>query len=261
VSGRLEGKTAWISGAASGIGEAAARLFAAEGARVALADTNREGLERVASEIRQGGGVAALAQADVGRENEVAASVQLAAAELGGLQILVNCAGIVQVRLLHESTEEEWDRLMAVNLKSIFFSLKHGRPYLKLNSESWIVNVASVSSFIGQASTPAYTTSKSALLGLTRSIALDYATDGIRCNCVCPGITDTPMLRAHLNTMPDPEASLRSRVRRVPMNRALSPSEIARTILYLSSEESAGVTGTCVVVDGGYTAAAEWQAP
>ena len=119
---------------------------------------------------------------------------------------------------------------------------------------------ASISSFVGQAATPAYTASKSAVLGLTRSIALDYAALGLRCNCVCPGITDTPMLREHLDKTPDPEATLAERLRRVPMRLPLTPEDIAKAVLYLSCEDSAGVTGTSLVVDGGYLAAAEWDA-
>ena len=118
-----------------------------------------------------------------------------------------------------------------------------------------------MASFVGQGSTPAYTASKGAVLMLSKSIALDYAADGLRCNCVCPGITDTPMLREHLNMNPDPEAALRQRLRRVPMGVALSPDDIARAVLYFACEDSAGVTGTSLVVDGGYLAAAEWNHP
>ena len=121
-----------------------------------------------------------------------------------------------------------------------------------------MVNIGSVGSFIGQAGTPAYTTSKHAVLGLSRSIALDYAVDGLRCNCICPGITDTPMLRFHLNTTADPEATLAERLRRVPMGVALMPADIARAALYFCCEDSAGITGTSLVVDGGYMTAAEW---
>ena len=122
-----------------------------------------------------------------------------------------------------------------------------------------MVNVGSISSFVGQATTPAYTASKGALLSLTQSIALDYAADGLRGNCVCPGITDTPLLRQHLQAAADPVASLRGRLQRVPLGRILTPDEIARAALYLSCEDSAGITGTSLVIDGGYLAAAEWE--
>jgi NAD(P)-dependent dehydrogenase (short-subunit alcohol dehydrogenase family) len=150
---------------------------------------------------------------------------------------------------------------MDVNVKSMFLSTKHGIGHLRKNRRSYIVNIGSVGSFIGQGSTPVYSASKGAVLLLSKSIALDYAADGVRCNCVCPGITDTPMLREHLNSTPDPEATLAGRLRRVPMGVALTPDDIARAAVYLSCEDSAGVTGTSLVVDGGYIAAAEWAHP
>lgn len=254
MSRRLAGQTAWISGAASGIGAATARLFVEEGANVAAVDIHS------ARESIAGGESMIFIQADVANENQVRASLAQAVARFGGLHLIVNCAGVVHVKLMHEYDESDWDRLMGVNLKSIFFSIKHGLQYLRLHSRSYVVNIGSISGFVGQAATPAYTASKSAVLGLTRSIALDYAALGVRCNCVCPGITDTPMLREHLGKTDDPEATLAERLRRVPMQLALQPHDIAKAILYLSCEDSAGVTGTSLVIDGGYLAAAEWNA-
>jgi NAD(P)-dependent dehydrogenase (short-subunit alcohol dehydrogenase family) len=261
MSGRLENQVAWVSGAASGIGEGVARLFAAEGAAVLLADVQAERGERVAADIRAAGGRAAFAACDVTREADVRASVDAAAGEFGGLHAVVNCAGVVRVGPLHEADERDWDRVMAVNVKSIFLSVKHAVPHLRRQRRGYVVNVASVSSFVGQASTPAYTTSKFAVVGLTKSVALDYAADGVRCNCVCPGITDTPMLREHLDQAPDPAAALAARLRRVPTGVPLTPADVARAVLYFSCEDSAGVTGTSLVVDGGYLAAAEWRHP
>ncbi|MDB5348814.1 MAG: xecD [Planctomycetota bacterium] len=257
---RLLGQTAWISGAASGIGEATARLFAAEGANVALIDVQADRGQAVRSEIGAAGGSAIFQSVDVSREDQVADSLTRTVTRFGGLSILVNCAALIHVGLLHEYETEAWDRLLAVNLKSIFLSIKHGLSALRRNARSYVVNVGSISSLVGQARTPAYTASKAAVLGLSRSIALDYASIGLRCNCVCPGITDTPLLREHLNKTPDPDATLSDRLRRVPMNVAMTPENIARAILYLSCEDSAGVTGTSLVVDGGYLAAAEWDA-
>lgn len=256
---RLEGQTAWISGAASGIGEATARLFAQEGANVALADVQTDRGEAVRAAIAAGGGGVIFLPTDVTSEADVRGSVAETVARFGGLNILVNCAGVVHVGLLHEYDATDWDRLMGVNLKSIFFSVKHALHHLRRHPRSYVVNVGSVSSFVGQARTPAYTASKAAVLGLSRSIALDYAAAGLRCNCVCPGITDTPMLRLHLGQAADPDAALTERLRRVPLGSALTPDDIARSVLYLSCEDSAGVTGTSLVVDGGYLAAAEWD--
>jgi NAD(P)-dependent dehydrogenase (short-subunit alcohol dehydrogenase family) len=256
---RFDGQTAWVSGAASGMGEAIAELFAAQAAKVALVDVQAELGRAVTDRINRQGGTAVFLQCDVAREDQVRASIEQTVQQFGGVQIIVNCAGIVHVKLLDEYSDQEWDQLMGVNVKSIFYSVKHGIRYLRKRSPSYMVNIASISSFVGQAKTPAYTTSKHAVLGLTRSIALDYAADGLRCNCVCPGITDTPMLRLHMSSMPDPEAALAQRLRRVPIGRVLTPQDIAKAVLYLSCEDSAGITGTSLVVDGGYLAPAEWE--
>ena len=143
----------------------------------------------------------------------------------------------------------------------MFYAFKHAYPHLKQRSRSYVVNVGSISSFVGQASTPAYTTSKHAVLGLTRSIALDYAADGIRANCVCPGITDTPMLWEHADAAHDAHETLRKRLERVCTGVALTPLDVAKSILYLSCEDSAGITGTALTIDGGYLTAAEWKHP
>ena len=257
--GKLAGKVAWISGATSGIGEAAAELFAEEGAAVALTGRRIDRSRQTARRIREAGGQAIAIECDVSREKEVRTSLAKTVEHFGGLHIVVNNAGMVQVKQLHEYTEEEWDYLMAVNLKSMFFATKHALPFLKEYRESQIVNVGSISSFVGQATTPAYTTSKHAVLGLTRSIALDYAGDGIRCNCVCPGITLTPMLQEHLEKTGDAEAALSARLKRVPLGRSLTPRDVAKSILYFSCDDSAGITGTSLVVDAGYLTAAEWN--
>lgn len=259
MSGKLAGKVAWVSGGASGMGEAIARLFAAEGAAVAIVDVQRDRGESLAAEIAATGARVMYLTCDVGNESQVRESIDRTAATLGGLQIVVNCAGVVHVKQLHEYSEREWDELMGVNVKSIFFSIKHALPHLKQHRRSYMVNIGSIGSFTGQASTPAYNTSKGAALQLTKGIALDYAHIGLRANCVCPGITDTPMLRYHLSTTPDPEATLATRLRRVPMGVALTPQDIAKAVLYLSCEDSSGITGTSLLVDGGHLATAEWD--
>ncbi len=257
--GRLSGKVAWISGATSGIGEAAAELFADEGAAVALVGRRVDRSRQTADRINKAGGRAIACECDVSVEQEVQATIAETADRFGGLNIVVNNAGMVQVKHLHEYSEAEWDYLMAVNVKSMFFATKHALSFLKTQKESHIVNVGSISSFVGQATTPAYTTSKHAVLGLTRSIALDYAALGLRCNCVCPGITLTPMLQEHLEKTGDPEAALRSRLKRVPLGKSLTPRDVAKSILYFSCDDSAGITGTSLIVDAGYLTAAEWN--
>lgn len=258
-TGRLAGQVAWIGGGASGIGAAVAELFAAEGARVGIADVQDERGEQLVRAIGRAAGQAIYTPCDVTSETAVQASIEQTVEQFGGLQIVVNCAGVVHVAPLDQTSEAEWDNLMAVNVKSIFFSLKHAIGHLRKHSRSYLVNIGSVSSFVGQAGTPAYTASKGAVLQLSRSIALDYAADGLRSNCICPGITDTPMLRYHLSKTADPEATLRERLRRVPLGVAMQPSDIAKAALYLACEDSSGVTGTSLTVDGGYLAAAEWN--
>jgi NAD(P)-dependent dehydrogenase (short-subunit alcohol dehydrogenase family) len=256
---RLEGKVAWISGATSGIGEATARLFAEEGACVVIVGLQPERGRRLAKRIQAAGGGALSVGCDVSRETAVRNSIEKTVKRFGQLDILVNNAGIVHIKPLHRCTERDWDRIMGVNVKSMFFAVKHAVRHLRRSGDACVVNVGSISSFVGQALTPAYTTTKHAVMGLTRSIALDYAADGIRCNCVCPGITDTPMLRKHLNTQPDPEAALRARLKRVPLGIALTPEDVARAILFLSCNDSAGITGTTLTIDAGYLTAAEWN--
>src|SRR5436190_21300289 len=210
---RLSNQVAWISGAASGMGEATARLFTREGAAVALIDIQREKGEAIAKQIQGEGGRAIFIHCDVRKEEEVRASIDRAVNELGSLHILVNCAGIVQVKQLHELDVVDWDRLMDINVKSIFLSVKHAVGHLRKNARSYVVNIGSGGSFISQSSTPAYIASKGAVMQLSKSIALDYAADGLRCNCVCPGITDTPMFREHMNKTPDPKAAIKARLR------------------------------------------------
>jgi NAD(P)-dependent dehydrogenase (short-subunit alcohol dehydrogenase family) len=259
AKGKLVGQTAWISGATKGIGEGAALLFAREGAAVAVIGRNEDDGRRVVRAIKRERGKAVFIRCDVTREEEVHASIDQTVAAFGGLQILVNNAGIVDVRMLHDYTAQQWDHVMDVNVKSMFFAFKHAFPLLRQNRRGYVVNVGSISSLVGQSGTPVYTASKGAVLQLSRSIALDYARYGIRCNCVCPGITDTPMLRQHLNAVSDPEAHLAERLNRVPLNVALTPLDVAKSILYFSCEDSAGITGTSLVVDAGYLAAAEWD--
>jgi len=234
-------------------------LFAGEGAKVALVGRRLALSRRIAAGLNVEDNEALPIACNVCNERQVRDSIRQTVEHFGGLDILVNNAGIVHIKPLHEYTERQWDHVMNTNVKSMFFAAKHAIPHLRRSGRGYIVNVGSISSFVGQALTPVYTTTKHAVVGLTKSIALDYAADGIRCNCVCPGITDTPMLREHLNAQPDASAALATRLRRVPMGVALTPHDVARTILFLSCEDSSGITGTALVIDAGYLTAAEWE--
>ena len=248
-----------VTGAASGIGRAVARRFAEEGAAVALLDCDGEHGLVVAQEIRAAGGVCEFYPTDVASKENVVSTVQAVLRRFQRIDHLVNNAGIVLVKGVEDCTAEEWDRVMNVNVKSIFLLVKYTLPVLRSSPSATVVNVGSISGLVAQKGTPAYVASKGAVLMLSKALALDLATYGIRVNCVCPGITDTPMFRFHVNASRDPERTLAERCQRVPLARMLSPEEIADAVLYLSSSRASGITGTELVVDAGYTATAEWS--
>ena len=258
--GRLRGLAAVVTGGSGGIGRATAQLFALEGAKVYILDVKEpEGMETAAL-IAKAGGDAVFRKADVSVEVEVKASIDDAVQRFGGLNVLVNNAGINLAKFLEDTTEQEWDRIMAVNVKSAFLCTKHSVPWMRKAGGGSIINVGSIGSLSGQFKTPAYIVSKGAILSLTKTLALDYGRFGIRVNCVCPGITDTPMLRAHLAKLPNRDEVIRQRLDRVPLNRMLQPEDIAKAMLYLASDDSSGVTGTTQLVDGGILAGCEYSA-
>jgi NAD(P)-dependent dehydrogenase (short-subunit alcohol dehydrogenase family) len=260
TANRFQGRVAVVTGGASGIGFAIAKGFAEEGASVAILDRETDAGQAASAQIHAAGGVCEFNRADVSSESDVIQALDQVAKRFQGIDHLVNNAGMVLVKGVEECTAEEWDWVIAVNLRSVFLTVKYALPWLRRSPQPSVVNIGSVSSFIGQQRTPAYVASKGGVLLLSKALALDLAPDGIRVNCVCPGITDTPMFRFHVNTTPDPEHTLTERLKRVPLRRALAPREIADSVLYLSGPESSGVTGTSIVVDAGYTAAAEWSA-
>ena len=213
----LAGKVAIVTGAAQGIGLGIARALAQAGAAVVVADVNDE---RAAARPRpRWTGRATILHADVTQEGDVRDLVDATVARFGRLDIVVNNAGIVAVQTVEESSVADWDQVMAVNVRSIFLTTKYALPYLRAAGGGAILNIASVSSFVGQQGTPAYCASKGAVLMLTKALALDYGRERIRVNCLCPGITDTPMLRYHARHEADPDAHLRRRLRRVPDRR------------------------------------------
>lgn len=255
---RLENKVAIVTGAAQGIGLGIAQVLAGKGAKVVAADVRDDLGVKAVEAIRLEGGSAEFLRADVSQTEEVRALVEGTATRLGRIDIIVNNAAICTVKFADEMTVVEWDYLMAVNVRSIFLSSKFAVPHLRRQGGGCIVNVASVSSFVGQQKTPAYCASKGAVLMLTKSLAVDYAPDHIRVNCVCPGITDTPLFRFHLAHAQDPEAHLKERLRRVPMGELLYPKDIGEAVAFLCSDEARGITGASLVVDGGYSSCAEF---
>lgn len=260
MSGRVfENHVAVVTGAASGIGLGIAQRFAEEGAAVALLDCDADRGKSSAAQIQSTGGTCEFFPIDVSSEAEVVQVLQEISLRFQKVDHLVNNAGIVSVKSIAESTVADWDRVMDVNVKSVFLLAKHALPFLRHSPQPTIVNIGSVSGLVAQKNTPAYVASKGAVLMLSKALALDLAECGIRVNCVCPGITDTPLFRFHVSTTADPERTLQERCNRVPLGRMLSPREIANAVLYLSGELSSGITGTELVVDAGYTATAEWS--
>ena len=258
---KLNGKVAIVTGAGSGIGRAGAMLFAAEGAKVVVAEIDAQrGEETVAGIVAQGH-EAVFEHADVANEADVRRMVEDAVVRWGKIDILFNNAGVVLVKPLDEMTEAEWDRVMAINVKAAFLAIKHVVPHMRRTGGGAILNTGSIARLMGQLHTPVYVASKGAIALLTKSLALDYGRDRIRVNCICPGITDTPMLREHLGHGAEGEARIRERLSRVPTGEILKPEDVARAALYLVSDESAGVTGILHVVDGGLLAAAEYDVP
>lgn len=254
----LSGKAAIVTGGAQGIGRGIARALAGAGAAVTVADLNDEAGAATAAAIRAQGAQSLYVHADVAQEADVHALVAATVARFGRLDIVVNNAGVVAVQTVEASSVEDWDRVMAVNVRSIFLTTKYALPHLRTAGGGAILNVASVSSFVAQQGTPAYCASKGAVLMLTKALALDYGREGIRVNCLCPGITDTPMLRYHARHAADPDAHLAQRLERVPMGEMLYPEDMGRAAIFLCSDEATGITGASLVVDGGYIACAEF---
>jgi NAD(P)-dependent dehydrogenase (short-subunit alcohol dehydrogenase family) len=252
--GRLDGKVALITGGASGMGMVASQLFATEGAKVVLTDVSDEAGERVADEIRSGGGDATYVHADVSKEDDARAMVDAAVRTYGGLTVLYNNAGVMLHAdgSVHSTDETVWDLTLAINVKGVAHGCKYGIPAMIESGGGSIVNVASFVAWMGAAtSQTAYTASKGAVLSMTREIAVEYARKDIRCNSLCPGPIDTPLLAELLS---DPDRRQRRFVH-IPMGRLGKAEELARAALFLASDDSSFMTGASLVVDGGITAA------
>jgi NAD(P)-dependent dehydrogenase (short-subunit alcohol dehydrogenase family) len=251
---RLSGKVALITGAASGIGRAAALRFAAEAAEVVAVDLDADGLADTAALVAEVGGTISTWTADVARSEDCEAMVEHAEASFGHLDVLFNNAGVMlEGDDDAVSTEESvWDRTMAINAKGVFLGCKHGIPALRRAGGGSVINTASFVAVVG-AATPqlAYTASKGAVLALTRELAVIHAREGIRVNALCPGPLHTEMLMSFLDT----EEKRHRRLVHIPMGRFGQATEIAHAALFLASDESSFVTGSDFLVDGGITAA------
>jgi NAD(P)-dependent dehydrogenase (short-subunit alcohol dehydrogenase family) len=250
---RLAGKVALITGAGMGMGREAALLFAEHGALIGVADVNRAAAEETVALVGKGGGEAVAVVGDVAMEADVQRMVAETVGRFGALHVLYNNAGVLwkdRDRSVLETDDAWWERVMAINLKSVFWVTKHGIPHLRQAGGGSIINVGSVSALVGfTRAQDAYTSAKGALISLTKSLAIQFGKDRIRCNIIHPGIVDTPLQAPYLT-----EALRREFETGIPLGRIARPREIAFAALFLASDESAFMTGAELVIDGGFTA-------
>ncbi len=275
MAGRVAGKVALITGGGSGIGEATAKLFAREGAKVVVVDINGEGARRVAQAVEGGGGKASAFRADVADPKDAEAMIRHAVDTFGRLDVLHNNATALEVGRVADLTVEGWNRTLAVNLTATFLGTKFALPVMIRQGGGVIVNTASVSGLAGDYGLAAYNAAKAGVINFTRTTAIEYARYNIRANCVCPGAIATPPLLALLGQgegkfphlmaapsatparelSPEERQSLRQRMERAhPIGRLGRPEEIAHVVLFLASDEAAFITGAAYVVDGGLMA-------
>ena len=251
---RLAGKVAFITGAGMGQGREGALLFATQGARVAVADIDGKAAKDTAKMIERRGGEALALEGDVGKESDVKRMIAAAVKRFRALHVLYNNAGVLwkdRDRSVLETEDADWDRVQAINLKGPFFVAKHGIPHLIRAGGGSVINVGSVSALCGfTVAQDSYTSSKGALISLTKSLAIQFARQNVRCNIIHPGIIETPMQAPHLK---DP-AKRKAFEDGIPLGRIAHPREIANVALFLASDESSYVTGAEIVADGGFTA-------
>ena len=251
---RFENKAGIVTGGGSGLGREVVRLIAAQGGSVLVLDRDAPAAERVAAEVSDGPGRALAHGADVTDESQVAAAIERCKGELGGLHFIHNNAGVQLEKPLHETTEADWDWVNQVNLKGVFFGCKHAVISMMQDGGGAIVNPASILAHSGDPFLPAYTATKTGVLGLTRAIAAGYADRGIRANCVSPGDMETPMLQKYFDATPDAEKARQEMAGAYPGKRLAHPREVAQAAVFLLSDEASFVSGEYILADAGLLA-------
>ena len=250
---RFAGKVVLITGAGVGIGRATAVFFAKEGAKVGVNSFTRAHGRETLQKVLEVGGEGIYIQGDVSQGQDAERMVRETVGAFGKLDILFNNAGIVIPGRIDNTSEEDWDRMMAVNLKGVFLVSKYAIPEMRKNGGGVIIHNASVVAVKGVKDRAPYTASKGGVLALTKAMAADYITENIRVNCVCPGTINTPSMQQRIDASPDPKAALANFIARHPIGRLGKDEEIAAAVLFLASEEAAFITGTTLLVDGGMT--------
>jgi len=251
---RLQGETALITGGGTGLGRAIAVAFAREGANVAVAGRRLDKLQGIAREIEQQGGQALAIPCDVTSAQDAARAVAETAARFGGLNILVNNAGTLHVSTIETIPEQEWDRVMSVNVKGPFLMSRAALAELRKAGGGAIVNIGSILGLIAAKERTAYCASKGGVTMLTKAMALDHAHENIRVNCICPAIIETDLVRGLFDSAPDGEALRRARSALIPMGRMGRPEDVAEMAVFLASRESSWMTGAAIPLDGGLSA-------
>jgi len=253
--GRLEGKVALVTGAASGIGESTAEVFAREGARVMIADVQDELGRNVVERIRAAGGTAEYVHCDVAVGEDVGGMVRATVDTFGALDILYNNAGLARTGTVTEISEEDWDLVIDVDLKSVYLGCKYAIPEMRRSGGGSIISTASIAGIRGSPRLNAYSAAKAGVINLTRTLAAEVGADGIRVNCICPGIIVTPIWQ-QVGTLADEQRAAMWEMmgQRVLLRRVGMPEDIARGALFLASEDSSYITGHALVIDGGLTA-------
>jgi NAD(P)-dependent dehydrogenase (short-subunit alcohol dehydrogenase family) len=250
----LKGKIALITGGASGIGRATVILFAQEGAAVVIVDIDTKAGESAAQEAQAAGGPAIFVKCDVTKAKECQDAVEATVTAFGGLDILFNNAGIIRRATVLTTTEAEWDRVMDVNIKSIFLMSRFAIPYMIKRGGGSIINTSSGWGLKGGGNAVSYCASKGAVTNMTRAMAIDHGKDNIRINAICPGDTDTPMLQDEASQLDQDYDQFLAESAQRPLRRYAQPIEIARSVLFLASEAASFVTGAALAVDGGGSA-------
>ncbi|MGH3106247.1 MAG: SDR family NAD(P)-dependent oxidoreductase [Rubrobacteraceae bacterium] len=248
---RLEGKRAVVTGAGAGIGRAIALRLASEGARVALADVDEEAARKVASEID---GETLVRRTDVTRAEEVEALVASAVEAWGGLDVMVNNAGVGVAATVVSTTKEDYERVMDVCVRGTLLGMKYAIPAIRDSGGGSVINMSSVAALVGITDRAVYSAAKGAILSMTRAAAIDHVGEGVRVNCIAPGTVDTPWIDRITSGYDDPEEARANMQARQPHSRFVTPEEIAAMAAYLASDEAASCIGACMIVDGGVTA-------